>query len=368
VRIIAIGCLLLVSSAMAQEASPAAVVKEAWQAVKDTYVDMPAHEPEWQKARTTYVKPYKNRAQAHAAIRDMVALLHNSRLQWLSAADVKTILPQFSGPLPNLGLAFLSFEFLPGENKVITALANSPAAQAGIHTGDVLESVNGTNVSKMSPGEVVRLLDQAGDNPAKLGIKRSLQHLDVTVTPAATPQKAVSYNVARSGDHVSAQMTLREFTVPAIAEFSAAVKELTRMGATEYTIDLSNNPGGLIDAVMDIGSLFVSDKEFVCMKDAAGKTSCRNTKEGKVVVTAPVTILVNEGTASAAEVFAAGMQRSGRGQVIGCRSYGHGYGGQLTMLPDGSALLIPDSSYLDPDGQPLEGRGINPDVVKCPAF
>src|SRR3954468_9980523 len=151
VKTFAIGFLLLSSFVIAEPVSPAALVKEAWADVAKTYVDMPAHKAEWQKTRTAYVsKPYKTSAQAHAAIRDMLATLHNSRLQWLSAADVKTVLAQFSGPMPKLGLAFLSFEFLPGEKKIITPLAGSPAAAAGVRKGDLLQSVNGTDVSKLS--------------------------------------------------------------------------------------------------------------------------------------------------------------------------------------------------------------------------
>ncbi len=365
VRKIAIGLLLWAATASAATPTPTAVVKEAWEDVAKTYVDMSAHQAEWQKAKTAYVKPYKTQAEAHAAIREMLASLQNSRLQWLSAGDAKTILAQFSGPLPNSGLAYLSFEFLPDEKKVITALANSAAAQAGVKTGDILQSVNGTDVAKMSPGELVRLLNRAGTKPMKLALLRSTKVERLTIEPSASPLQPVTMTM--NPFDMSAEIVIREFTVPALKQFEEAVKSANTKGTKEYTLDVRNNPGGLVDAMRDMASLFVSDRDFTCATDQSGKTNCRKTKAG-TPIEGNVTILVNEGTASAAELFAVGFQRTKRGQVIGCRSYGHGYGGQLIPLSDGSALLIPDSSYLDPDGQPIEGRGVTPDVVKCPAF
>jgi len=340
-------------------------VKEAWEDIAKIYVDIPAHQAEWQKAKATYVKSHKTSTAAHAAIRAMLATLNNTRLQWLSAEDVKTILAQFSGPLPKSGLAYLSFEFSPGEKKVITALANSAAAQFGVRTGDLLQSVNGRDVTKMSPGELVRLLDRSDSKPMNLALMRSTRLQNVTVQPSAKPLEPVTLTMNPSD--MSAEIAIREFTVPALKQFEEAVKTASAKGTKEYTLDVRNNPGGLVDAMLDMASLFVRNKDFTCAKDQSRKTTCRKTKAG-TPIEGDVTILVNEGTASAAELFAIGFQRTKRGQVIGCRSYGHGYGGQLTMLSDGSALLIPDTTYLDPDGQPIEGRGVTPDVVKCTPF
>ncbi len=364
-RIIAICLLLWTCSALAATPTPTAIVKEAWEDVAKTYVDMPAHQADWQKAKATCGKFCKTQADAHAAIRAMLATLNNTRLQWLSPEDAKTILSQFSGPLPKSGLAYLSFEFSPEGKKLITALAGSPAAQAGVKTGDVLQAVNGTDVAKMSPGELIRRLDRESTKPMNLALLRSTKMEHITVEPSTKPLEPVTLTINPSD--MSAEIVVREFTVAAVKQFKEAVKRAAAKGTKEYTLDVRNNPGGLVDAMLDMASLFVGDKDFICAKDQSGKTSCRKTKAGKPVQ-GDITILVNEGTASAAELFAVGFQRTKRGQVIGCRSYGHGYGGQLTMLSDGSALLIPDSMYLDPDGQPIEGRGVTPDLVKCPAF
>jgi carboxyl-terminal processing protease len=365
VRTIAICLLLWTCSASAATPTPSAVVKEAWEDVAKTFVEMPAHRAEWQKAKATYVKSYRTAAEAHAAIREMLMTLNNTRLQWLSPEDVKTILPQFSGPLPESGLAYLSFEFLPDEKKVITALAGSPGAMAGVKTGDTLQAVNGTDVAKMSPGQLIRLLDRVSTKPMNLALLRSTNMEHITIQPIAKALEPVT--LTTNPADMSAEIVIREFTVPALKQFQDAVKTASAKGTKEYTLDVRNNPGGLVDAMLDMASLFVSDKDFTCSKDQSGKTTCRKTKSG-TPVEGNVTILVNEGTASAAELLAVGFQRTKRGQVIGCRSYGHGYGGQLFTLSDGSALLIPDSIYLDPDGQPIEGRGVTPDLVKCPAF
>lgn len=159
-------------------------------------------------------------------------------------------------------------------------------------------------------------------------------------------------------------IAIREFTMDAAEKTIAALDDFAARGVAAITLDLRNNPGGLLDAVRQIGAKFVSDKEFACRRDAAGATSCEKTKAGGEI-SAPLTVLVNEGTASAAEILAAGIQRTGRGKVVGCKTYGHGYGGQFVRLSDGSALLIPDTTYLDAKGEPIEGSGITPDEVSC---
>jgi len=365
VKRLAILILLCCSAALAQKASPSAVVKVAAQEVENTYVDLSAHQQEWTQAKKTYAgKRYQSPAAAHKAIEEMLRSLQNSRLTWLSQTDVKTILAQFSSPVPQLGLTYLSFEFLPGEKKIITPLATSAAAAAGVRTGDILESVNGTRVTDQSAGELVRLLKTAGGKPAELVVTRNNASQTIEVNPASAPLKYVSWT---GQPHGTAEITLREFAVPAIQEFRDAMTAAAKLQPSDYVIDIRMNPGGLLDVARDIASMFISDKEFSCSKDAAGKSTCRKLKESKPVGE-PVTLLVDEGTASAAEIFAVAFQRAARGQVIGCKTYGHGLGAQLSVLPDGSALLIPDSSYLDPQGQPIEGRGVTPDVVKCPAF
>ena len=284
------------------------VVKEVWEKVSESYIDMPARKADWEKARGEYVgKAYKTTEQEHTAIREMLATLHNSRLLWLSAKDLETILSQFSKPPPKLGLAYLSFEFLPGQKKVITALANSPAAQAGVRSGDVLTSVNGTGVSAMSPGEVVRLLDQAGEKTAELVVRRDGKPVKIEVKPEVEPLKFVSLALTHDDSKVTAEIVLREFTMLAVKEFQSSLDHAEMQHASNYTIDLRNNPGGLLDAVRAIAAKFISDEEFMCKQNAAGLKSCEKAIAAQVIA-APVTILVNEGTASAAEIFAAGFQ------------------------------------------------------------
>lgn len=355
--------ILLVAISMLAAAfgqAPQNLVIEAWEAVSQNYVQMAEHRAEWDQLKSKLARgPLAGSQDAHRTIRDMVGQLGNSRLQWLSAEDVQAIVPEFSGAPPKLGLAFLSFEFLPGKKKVISPLWRSPAMQAGLRTGDELESVNGTAVKEISPGELLRLLRQAEAAPATLLVVRAGKKMNLDVSPAE--YRFVSWEESEGNFAI----TLREFTAQAGQEFDEALNTLrSKPHVKSVVLDVRNNPGGLLDVMYKISAAFISDKEFTCRKDASKKTACEKAKAGNPI-NLPVTVLVNEGTASAAEILAAGFQRTGRGKVVGCKTYGHGFGGQLKTLSDGSAMLIPDTSYLDAKGQPIEGRGIVPDVIDC---
>jgi carboxyl-terminal processing protease len=358
--------LLAATSSTAATQSYDKVVEEAWHAVSKTYVDMPAQQSVWEQARRVFLgKRYPSERAAHAAIRKMLAMLHNSRLQWLSEGDSAAILPQFSAKQPpKLGLAFLSIEFLPDRKRIITPLAGSPAPQAGIRPGDELLSINGTDVKPLSPGELIRLLERAGErSSSKLEIERAGRNKTFIVKPDLDFNHFVDANSENTGRSEKNSIVIREFTSEAVNQF----KQLEILRAPDLknlAIDVRNNPGGLLDAVRDIASYFISDREIICRKDSTGKTDC-DKAQASSAISASVTVLVNEGTASAAEIFAAAFQRSGRGKVIGCKTFGHGFGGRFVSLSDGSALLMPDTSYLDANNQPIEGHGITPDVLEC---
>lgn len=360
--------LLAAISSNAATQSHDAVVNETWLAVSKAYVDMPTQQAVWEQARKDFVgKRYPTERAAHAAIRKMLAMLHNSRLQWLSVEDAAAILPQFGAKQPpKLGLAFLSIEFLPDQKRIITPLAGSPAARAGIRPGDELLSINGTEVKPLSPGELIRLLDRAGErSSSKLEIDRAGQKKTISVNADPDFNHFVDAMSENAGQAEGNSIIIREFT----SEAANQIKRLDYFqtpGLKNLVIDVRNNPGGLLDAVRDIASYFISNREIICRKDATGTTDCDKAPPSSSI-TAPVTVLVNEGTASAAEIFAAAFQRSGRGKVIGCTTFGHGFGARFVSLSDGSALLIPDTAYFDARNHPIEGRGIAPDVLDCPS-
>jgi carboxyl-terminal processing protease len=339
---------------------PSGLVQEAWEAVSNNYLAVPADHSEWNQARQIAIRAAESDPKAaHTAIVEMLAALHNTRLQALSPEELKEVVSELQGDLPPSGLTYLSFEFRPhAPPRIITALESSAAAEAGVKPGDELLAVDGNNAAGMPIGSLLARFKSI-NQPMQIDVLRDSKRLRLVVKPRASAAKidAVSFEMAPDK---TGKIRIRQFTLDAGTKVQAAVRELTRAGALRLVIDVRNDPGGFISSANEAAGGLIGHAAASCRIAKDGKESCEQYPNRKLSA-APVTILVNHGTASAAEVFAAAFQRNHRGQVQGCKTYGHGLANTLVKLSDGSAVLIPVTRYLDAEGRDLEGHGVIPD-------
>ena len=136
--------------------------------------------------------------------------------------------------------------------------------------------------------------------------------------------------------------------------------------AEGFVIDLRNNPGGLLDASVDIASIFVSDQVIVSEVDQAGRRQDLRSTGGRLVDAQPVTVLVNGGSASASEIVAGALQDLDRATIIGQQTFGKGSVQQLDDLPDGSTLKLTIAKWYTPKNRSISEQGITPDIVVEP--
>ena len=255
--------------------------------------------------------------------------------------------------------------------RVISARDGSPAAKAGIRTGDYIRAIEGRSTRDMSPYEGARLLRGApGSKVALLVIRGN----------AAEPHEVAVVRDRIAGPEITSRMAnpstgyirVVEFSSNTPARLKQAVDALAKTGATRYVIDLRGTARGDLDEGVSAARLFVNkgtlavrvSRDPLARADAKDKTRkepiAAQATDGSVA--APVVLLVDLGTSGAAELFAAALDGNNRADLVGERTVGRTARQQLVKLSDGSGLLLTTTRYLSPTSAAIHERGLTPDV------
>ncbi len=328
-----------------------------------------ADEMAWQQARLfaevmarvkrDYVEPIDDNRLLESAIRGMVSDL-DAHSQYLDAEEYRDIRISTTGSYSGIGI---EVDQVDGVIRVITPIAGSPAARSGMRSGDEIIAVDGVSIEKGN-------------------IHDTIGHM------RGRPGSKISVTVLRDGDaiiHIMRREIIRvasvhyeilspSFGYVRLSQFSeATARELSRaIDAMQDTndgmldgliLDLRNNPGGVLDAAVDVSDLFLDSGVIVT---ADGRTSearfTRSAHRGDVLDGAELVILVNKGSASASEIVAGALQDHGRGLVIGTATFGKGLVQTVMPLSKGRAIKLTTSRYYTPSGDSIHETGITPDV------
>jgi carboxyl-terminal processing protease len=245
--------------------------------------------------------------------------------------------------------------------RIISARDGSPAAKAGLRTGDYIRAIDGRATRDMSAYEGARLL--RGPNGSKVNL------LVIRSNAPAEPHEITLVRERPAGTEVTSRMVnpatgyvrLLEFSSNSPSRLKQAFEALEKTGATRYVLDLRGTSRGDLDEGVAAARLFVK----------SGTLAVRQTKTGKEVITAqasdgsisaPVVLVVDQGTTGAAEVFAAALDGNSRADLVGERTLGRAARQQLVKLPDGSGLLLSSMRYLTPSSQAIHEKGLTPDL------
>jgi carboxyl-terminal processing protease len=244
--------------------------------------------------------------------------------------------------------------------RVVSARDGSPAARAGLRTGDYVRAIDGRATRDMSAYEGMRLLRGApGSKVALLVIRNNAADPhELSLVRERTTAAEVTTRMANAS---TGYVRVAEFTKDLPAKLTQAVGALTKTSANKFVLDLRGTAAGDIDNGIAAARLFVP----------SGTLAIRQTKSQRETITAsandgsigaPVILLVDQGTAGAAELFAAALSGNGRAELVGERTLGRAARQQLVKLPDGSGLLLSSMRYLTPANAGIHERGLTPDV------
>jgi len=317
---------------------------EALDVVREEYVDKEAVDPD---------------KQTNAAIEGMLdSLGDDGHTRFLTPEEVKSNREGLSGTYIGVGIRL---EDKASDVVVASPIEGSPAAEAGVRSGDVVIAVNGKSVREEDTSEVVERIKGEAGTEVELTVRRGDEDRDFTLERTQIDSPVASWARIAGSDVALVQLT--SFTDDSAEELDKAFEEARDAGARRFVFDLRDNPGGRLDQAVEISGAFLKPGSVVYIREEAdGKREKVEVEDGADPTNAPVAVLVNGETASSAEILAGALRDNGRAAVVGTTTYGTGTVLSEFTLSDGSALLLGVAEWLTPNGDFIRETGIDPDV------
>ncbi len=277
---------------------------------------------------------------------------------YLTPDEVKQAESTAPVPAGEVGLELTRQYYL----RVITARENSPAAKAGLRTGDYVRMIDDKPTRELSVWEGTRALRGAPGSKVKLTIIRGNAadpHV-VELVRESLPAGDVSGRIAAPGVGYIRVVTIGAKTAD---HMKSKADELAKAGATKLIVDVRRTAGAPLDAGLTLARLFVPKGTLALKESKSGTRETIAASSGDGSIALPAEVLIDTGTTGAAELFAAAMEGNKRAELIGERTLGRAAIQTLVKLPDGSGLWLSTTRYLTPAGNPLHEKGLEPTVA-----
>jgi carboxyl-terminal processing protease len=248
---------------------------------------------------------------------------------------------------------------------VIAPLDDSPAARAGIRPGDAILAIDGRPLRNEPLDEAIKRIRGEPGTVVKLGIGREPlpQPLELSIERAVVSVHSVRFGMLEPGYGYLRISQFSETTGPDTLAAIRALEDESGGKLRGLVLDLRNNPGGVLDAAVEVSDAFLEDGTIVSAEGRSAESRFRmQAMEGDLARGAPIAVLVNEGSASAAEIVAGALRDNGRAKLFGQKTFGKGSVQTVLPLEDGQALKLTTSRYFTPSGVSIHERGIEPDV------
>ncbi|HET7315462.1 S41 family peptidase [Salinisphaera sp.] len=312
-----------------------------------------------------YVEKVSDKTLLDNAMHGMVDGL-DPHSAYLDPEEFKQLSVATSGQFGGLGV---KVQMKNGYLQVVSPIDDTPASKAGIQPGDMIIRIDDKPVKGMSmsdsvhamrgePGSKISLtiLRENHDQPIHLHLERA----DIQVASVKSRMLGPGYGYIR----------ISQFTEGTAEGMNKALTKLKKESDGQLkglVLDLRNNPGGVLNAAVDVSDDFVNDGTIVSIQGRAANIDHKfKASPGDKLDGAPIVVLVNQGTASAAEIVAGALQDDHRAVIMGTRTFGKGSVQTVLPLDDGSALKLTTARYYTPDGRSIQAEGITPDIKLAP--
>jgi carboxyl-terminal processing protease len=255
----------------------------------------------------------------------------------------------------------IQVDLVDGRLKVISPLEGSPSEKAGLRAGDLISQVNGQDVSGLNLTEAVNLIRGPRDSTVRLLVQREGWPQPRPIEVVRSDIKLESVRTRMLDGNV-AYVRLSTFANTTYRDLQPPLERLMQARPKGIVLDLRANPGGYLQAALDVASEFIPDGVLLYQDHASGQRDVFRAKPGGHATKVPVAVLMDHGSASASEIVAAAIRDRGRGVLIGEQSYGKGSVQNLHELADKSTVRITTARWLSPSEKPLHGVGLTPDI------
>ena len=273
---------------------------------------------------------------------------------YIKAKDLSAVNEPMEGSFDGIGV---EFNLLDDTILVVAPISGGPSQSVGILSGDKIVSVNGDTIagSGLENEDVFKLLRGKRGTKVNVGILRKGQQelLDFEITRDKIPIYSidVSYMISDEKGYIK----INRFAANTYEEFIEAAQKLLDKGMQELVLDLRNNPGGYLGAAINISNEFLEDDLLIVYtQDRSGSKEEYYSNRKGLLINTPVTVIIDEGSASASEIVAGALQDNDKGTIVGRRSFGKGLVQEQFEHPDGSAYRITTQRYYTPTGRCIQ--------------
>ena len=317
----------------------------------------------WELVQDNYVAPDGNSpapaALVDGAIRGMLRALGDEHSGYLDAQQFPVMQADWSGTIEGIG-AVVKRDAHSGLLQIAWVLPDSPAAAAGLEAGDRFLTVDGLDVQEASQLELAALVRGPVGSDVRLSLRRGDAVLHFTITRARIEVPNLEWRLL---EHPTlGYIRLQHFNGTARAALDDALLALNLEALEGLVLDLRGNPGGLLDSAVAVASAFVEQGPLL-IQDFGEREHVLQADGSYVGATLPLVVLVDERSASAAELVAGALQDRGLATVIGQQTFGKGTMQNLFELDNGGGLQLTIANWLTPDGRWIHETGITPDLI-----
>src|ERR1700742_4224681 len=329
----------------------------------DTYSQLNLLGDVFERIRTDYVETPNDAKLVEGAINGMVTSL-DPHSRYMNEAAWHDMQETTHGEFGGLGIEVTMED---GLVKVVSPMDGTPAARAGILSGDLITSIDGDAVQGLSLEQAVNKMKGPVHTSTKLKIERkgAEKPIDVSIEREIIQVKAVRFHT--DGGDIG-YIRIKSFNEQTTDELRKAIADISKQIPQDklagYVVDLRNNPGGLLDQAVSVVSTFLARGEGVSSRGRTPEETQRYTaKGGDLTKGKPLVVLINCGSASASEIVAGALHDHKRATLIGTRSFGKG--SVQTIIPLGTgngALALTTARYFTPSGHSIQAKGVTPDI------
>ena len=313
----------------------------------------------WDLINDKYDGELDHQKMLYGAINGMVQSISDPYTAFMNPDEAKSFEEELSGKISGIGA---EIGMKKGNITVIAPLDGSPAERAGLKAGDIILKIDDKSTEGLSVNEAVSRIRGSAGTEVRLSILKGKDTRDYVIKREEITLKSVSYEI----ENDILKIGISRFDEKTVTLLRQAETEGIERNIKSIILDLRNNPGGYVDSAIDVASEFINNQVIVSERTEKNNKiqEYRSSKNGLMTDTAkyPLIVLINEGSASAAEIVSGAIQDHARGQLVGEKTFGKGSVQEIKKLSDGSELKITVSHWYTPNGKNISKEGLAPDI------
>lgn len=315
---------------------------------------------------STFLGEVDEDAAMDSMLRAYLDSLGDKYSYYMSSSEFDSLMADMNSEVTGIGIKVVYDDEL-GIMDIISVVKNSSAEEVGVMAGDAIYSVEGKLISDIGYYEALALMKGKAGTKVNFSVYREGESIDFTAERRVMTDETVSYHLYKEQDETATDIgiiRISEFDKNTSEEIKEAVKKLQELGAKKLVFDVRNNPGGELESILSTLDFLLPEGPIINIEDAEGNIETRYSD--KDFLDCKIAVLVNENTASAAELFSSALQdytKNGQydATLVGTTTYGKGIMQTVMMLSDGSGVSLTHRKYNPPYSENYHGIGVKPD-------